>query len=188
MIKTADGKFLVGSLPPRTVFSYGGVNGVALGYKGASVLCLAEKVLFDKAFDNDNCNNWKYSSLREHLNNDFLEELTENGAESDDFLAMVTDLTTDDGLKDYGTCEDLISLIYCQQLRKYGGVIPIVDDFWWTCTAYSTEANGYSHDIRLVYPDGALSSDDACIGCGGVRPLCKLKPNTLVTIVEEEKE
>ncbi|MEG1758436.1 MAG: hypothetical protein RR235_08280, partial [Oscillospiraceae bacterium] len=89
----------VGSLAPKSVFSYGGITWLVLGRSSGNkggVLCLAEKVLFSKAFDDDNCNNWEDSSLREHLNNDFLEELVDSGASEAAFMPMVTDLTADD--------------------------------------------------------------------------------------------
>ena len=178
----------VGCLAPKSVFTYGGVSWVALQHIGGGVLCLAEKVLFNKAFDDDNYNNWEDSSLREHLNNDFLEECVLNGAEETAFLPMVTDLTADDGLKDYGSCEDVISLISCQQYRKYRGIIPNADGWWWTCTAYSTKANGYSYYARYVNSDGSLNYYNACLGYNGVRTLCTLQSSILVspTHVEED--
>lgn len=182
----------VGSLQPKSVFNYGGVNWLVLGRKGGGVLCLATNIIFKKAFDDDNCNNWEDSSLREHLNNDFLEELIDNGATEAAFMPMVVDLTADDGLKDYGTCEDLISLISCQQYRQYRGIIPNVDGWWWTCTAYSTKANGYSSTARNVLSDGTLNNISACTGNYGVRPLCTLQSSILVSVINaaegEEEE
>ena len=172
---------VVGSLPPKSVFLYGGVNWVVLQKLGGGVLCLAEKILFNKAFDDDNYNNWEDSSLREHLNNDFLEEMVLNGASETAFLPMVTDLTADDGLKDYGSCEDLISLISCYQYRQYRDIIPNADGWWWTCTAYSTKSNGYSCFTHLVNSDGTLNNDSASNYYYSVRPLCTLSSSTLVS-------
>lgn len=178
----------VGSLAPKSVFTYGGVSWVVLQRIGDGVLCLAEKILFQQAFDKDDYNNWEDSSLREHLNNAFLEKLIDAGAAETAFLPMITDLTADDGLKDYGTCEDIISLISCQQYRQYRGIIPNADGWWWTCTAYSTKANGYSYYARYVNSDGTLGNVHACSGSGGVRPLCTLQSSILVspTHIEED--
>lgn len=179
---------VIGELPPASVFTYGGVNWLVLQRKGAGVLCLAEKILFEQAFDESNYNSWEDSTLREHLNNAFLEELVDAGAEETAFLPMITDLTADDGLKDYGSCEDLIALISCQQYRQYRGIIPNADDWWWTCTAYSTKSNGYSHYARYVFSDGTLSNSNAYYGTGGVRPLCTLKSSILVSVVSRAEE
>lgn len=176
----------VGYLDPKSVFTYGGVNWVVLQRKGAGILCLAEKILFQQAFDENDYNNWEDSTLREHLNNAFLEDLVDAGAEETAFLPMITDLTADDGLKDYGACEDMISLISCQQYRQHRGIIPNADGWWWTCTAYSTKPNGYSHFARGVDSAGSLSHSYACYGSWGVRPLCTLKSSILVSFDPEE--
>lgn len=138
--KKESEKVEVQDLRPKSVFSYGGVNWVVLqhtklGNHVASVLCIAEKVLFNKSFDAGFGNNdWRDSSLRRYLNCSFLEKLISNGAEKKDFSLAVTNLTADDGLTDYGCCVDAISLISCRQYREYRGIIPNADDWWWTCT------------------------------------------------------
>lgn len=178
---------VVGSLQPKSVFNYGGVNWLVLGRKGGGVLCLAEKILFDKAFDDEICNNWEDSSLREHLNNDFLEELINNGATEAAFLPMVTDLTANDGLKDYGRCEDLITLLSCEQYRQYRSIISNADDWWWTCTPYSTMDNGYEHSMCCVKSDGAVICGNYPWDVGssiGVRLACDISSDTLVSVIK----
>ena len=177
---------VVGTLAPKSIFTYGGVNWIVLQNTGGGILCLAEKILFKKAFDEGESNNWEDSTLREHLNNEFLEELVLNGAEEAAFLPMVLNLVADDGLDDYGTCEDLIGLINCQQYRQYRRIIPNADGWWWTITPYSTKANGYSYVVRYVSSDGSLNYDIAFYGSYGVRPLCTLKSSILVSVIHKE--
>lgn len=49
--------------------------------------------------------------------------------------------------------------------------------YWWLRTPYS----GYSYYVRYVSTSGALYYDDAYSGRGGVRPLCNLKSDILVS-------
>ena len=49
--------------------------------------------------------------------------------------------------------------------------------YWWLRTPFS----GYSFSVRLVYTSGALNSNSAYLGHGGVRPLCNLKSDILVS-------
>ncbi|MCM1455569.1 MAG: DUF6273 domain-containing protein [Bacteroides sp.] len=49
--------------------------------------------------------------------------------------------------------------------------------FWWLRTPHSS----YSCGVRLVHSDGALYDNFAYGGSGGVRPLCNLKSDTLVS-------
>lgn len=138
------------------------------------VFCLAKEIAFDAAFDKGNCNNWATSSLRKSLNEDFRKGIEDEiGAEA--LIEIERDLTSDDGLKDYGTCRDKITLITCDEYRKYRYQIPNKNDWWWTATAYSTPISGGSHLARFVYLDGSLDNDDAFYGHNGVAPgLCLL--------------
>ena len=158
---------------------YAGIEWVVLDKKADRVLILAKDRLYDCAFDTDNRNNWKESTLREDLNNkDFkgLEKINK-----DDLVEFKRDLTTDDGLTDYGSCFDYISLITCEEYRKYRKYIPNASDWWWTLTADSL---AYEHLVRYVISGGSLNGHYAYIGHIGVRPLCALIPETKVEVCE----
>ena len=49
--------------------------------------------------------------------------------------------------------------------------------YWWLRTPYS----GYSYNVRGVSSSGALDGNNACDGHRGVRPLCNLKSDILVS-------
>ena len=49
--------------------------------------------------------------------------------------------------------------------------------YWWLADAYAS----YSCYVRNVNSSGALGSDDAYYGSGGVRPLCNIKSDILVS-------
>lgn len=138
------------------------------------VFCLAKEIAFYAAFDKGRCNNWATSSLRKSLNEDYIKEI-EAALGSEALIEIERDLTSDDGLKDYGTCRDKITLITCDEYRRYRYQIPNKDDWWWTATAYSTPYSSNSCYARLVSTGGALSSSHAYSGRFGVVPgLCVL--------------
>jgi hypothetical protein len=168
-----------------------------LGEESNGILCLAHNTIGRKEFDEQNRNNWKETTLREYLNTDFLQELKENGAEP---LAHISDLTTDDGLDDYGTSEDKVFLLTADQYRKYRKHISPVSGFWWLLTADST----INHYVRTVLTDGTSNyGANAYYGSCGARPACvfpssihvgeeiatyELKVTLQYTGTEEEKE
>lgn len=166
---------------PGKTFTYGGVNWQVLEQAEGRALCLAVGSIGDKAFDKDNHNDWKESSLRKFLNEKFLEKLVKAGADKDAFLPMELDLTADDGLDDYGKSTDRIGLISCEQYRKYRKLIAPLNDWWWTITPWFTAANGYSCDVRFVDSGGTLDNDYASYGNSGVRPLCTLNSSISVS-------
>lgn len=148
-------------------------------------LVLARDVMFEKAFDEDNSNDWRWSTLREYLNGVYLEELTDE-MEEDPFLEFERDLTTDDGLKDYGTCRDKVSLISCDEYRKYRKYIPNKREWWWTLTPYSTpHAYDYnSHSVRFVNTCGAFFNGYTYYGGIGVAPAFCVSSDFAVEVIE----
>ena len=178
----------IGQFGAESRITYGGVKWVVLDARPNMSLCLAEDVLKDEngevrymAFDTDNKNDFATSSVRAFLNGDFLEELAAAGADKEAFVPIVLDLTSDDGLDDYGTDSAKIGLITDQMYRAFRKIIPKASEDYWTCTPFSTERNGYKSFVRNVVTSGALDDDNAYYGYGGVRPLCNLKSDILVS-------
>ncbi len=161
--------------------SFGGLNWLVIGETDKSVLVLAEKSIGDMPFDKNDCNDWKQASLREYLNTTFLEKLAKNGADLSKIIPMHRDLTADDGLTDYGTCEDKVTLLTVDEYKKHRYSIPNLDCWWWLITAYSTASNGYTSLARRVDTDGTLNNAGACRGNGGVRPALTLSSDIFVS-------
>jgi len=158
--------------------AYPSADGKELG-----VLCLTKNILFEKSFDEGNNNNWEKSSLRKYLNGEYKESLNEELAGA--LIQFNRDLITDDGMKDYGTCVDLISLISEREYQDYREYISDKSDWWWTLTARSASR---SHIARLVDTDGCFGSSYACNWHNGVSPLFLIKADTLVKIIQDKAE
>lgn len=164
------------------MFPYAGEKWVVLEHDPAGrTLCLRLEVIPDKPFDEDNRNNFAISSSKEWMNGPYLDNLIDAVKGPHAFLQTELDLTADDGLKDYGTCTVTIFSLTVDQYRRNRDVIPLVDDWYWLSTAYSTAANGYEHSARLVWGDGALSWYLAYYGLYGLRPACNLSSDLLVS-------
>lgn len=138
-------------------------------------LCLAADVWFNACFDKSNSNNWATSSLRKELAARIGELIPD-----ENLIPFDRDLTTDDGMTDYGTCTDIVSLLTCDEYRKYRKFIPNCGKWHWTITADRLE---FSHLVRFVYSVGNLDYYRASFGGFGVRPLCVLKSDTPVEAV-----
>lgn len=170
-----------------TVFPYAAEKWVVLEHDPAGrTLCLRLEVIPDKPFDEDNRNNFAISSSKEWMNGPYLDNLIDAVKGPHAFLQTELDLTADDGLKDYGTCNVTIFSLTVDQYRRNRDVIPNADGWWWLSTAYSTASNGYEHSARLVNSDGALYGDDACNGSNGLRPACYLDSDLLILVDGED--
>lgn len=171
-------------LKPGDRFMYGGVEWVKFEDIGAGTLCLAAEPVFRRAFDEENCNDWRKSSLRRELNGAFLDALVAEGADRAAFLDWESDLTADDGMTDYGTAVDKIALRSDALCRKYREITPPVDEWCWNLTPWTCDAS-YSCSVRRVNSSGAMGWGSAYNGRRGVRPLCYPKSVILVSIPGE---
>ena len=151
---------------PGTRFTYRGIEFVALGEEQGGVLAVVAKRLEkEMPFDENNRNDWRGSTLQEYLNGEYLEKFNKG-----DLLSFVSDLTSDDGMTDYGTSEDYIALLSDNLYRKYRNVMPKYDTWVWTITPWSC-LPGYAYYERIVVTSGALTSYGAN-GAYGVAPAC----------------
>ena len=169
-----------------TAFDYAGQSWILLENDDGRALCLSKDIIETRAFDEGNCNNFAVASSKEYLNGAYLDNLLEDVNGPNAFLTTELDLTTDDGLKDYGTCTVTIFLLTVDQYRRNHDVIPNADDWWWLSTAFSTKSNGYESLARGVLSDGTLSRGGAYFGYGGLRPACYLDSDLLISVEDDE--
>lgn len=169
-----------------TAFDYAGQSWILLENDDGRALCLSKDIIETRAFDEGNCNNFAVASSKEYLNGAYLDNLLEDVNGPNAFLTTELDLTTDDGLKDYGTCTVTIFSLTVDQYRRNRDVIPLVDDWYWLSTAYSTAANGYEHSARFVRGVGALGGNNAYYGLYGLRPACYLDSDLLISVDSED--
>ena len=169
-------------IAPSSVINYGGLDCIVLDVEQDRILVLAKESIGNMPFDEGNSNNFPKGTLCKYLNGEFIKKLKANGADTSALIPTTIDLTSDDGLKDYGETTQKIFLLTCDMYRKYRSVIPNLDDWWWLATAYSTESNGYAHYARYVSSDGSLYNDGAYAGSNGVRPAFYLKSSILESL------
>lgn len=171
-------------IPRGKVFNFRGMEWILLEHtEQDGSLVLSKGIVCNKPFDEDNCNNFAKSSLRKYLNGEFAENI---GANTTDFMPYELDLTADDGTT-YGKCKDRILLLTTDIYRRNRDVIEPIDEWWWTATAYSTNAAD-SYVVRRVNTVGALHYGNAYGGDGGVRPLCHLNSGISVQVDEMSDE
>lgn len=169
-------------IAPSSVINYGGLDCIVLDVEQDKILVLAKESIGNMPFDEGNSNNFPKGTLCKYLNDEFIKKLKADGADTSALIPTTIDLTSDDGLKDYGETTQKIFLLTCDMYRKYRSVIPNLDDWWWLATAYSTESNGYAHDARSVNSDGSLDYYYAYYGDIGVRPAFYLKSSILESL------
>ena len=130
-----------------------------------------------------NCSDWKKSPVRTLLNGDYYNKIAKLVGASN-IISMERDLTSLDGLDDYGTCNDKISLLSVSEYVKYHKILGFkfkYTDCWWTITSASAPCNGYTRNVCYVNSNGVLGWN-VCGCCFGVRPFLNLKSSILVSL------
>lgn len=174
-------------IPRGETFRHFGHEWIVLEHDETNhTLVLSKETFSSMSFDINNCNNWAKSTIRERLNGNFLKEMCKGLSPSNlGFSLITTDLTADDGLKDYGESIDTISLLTCDLYRKHRDIIEPVDECWWLATPTSTTATGLPY-VRYVDTFGALSGCVASYYSIKARPLCYLSSEIVVRKEREE--
>lgn len=161
-------------------FKFGKIEFVKFDNAYGGCLCFATDALFRDRFDENGKNNWVTSTLRQKLT-----EVIGDYIDKEALVPFDRDLTPEEGMVDYGHCTDTVSLLTCDEYRKYRKFIPNCGKCHWTITADSME---YSYYVRSVYSDGSLHYYSADYGDVGVRPLCVMKPDTIVEVQNAENK
>lgn len=149
-------------------FMYHGIEFIRLGLEQGGVLCMTAKPIAEEAFDPNGCNNWAKSRARKKLNTEFLSLMDEN-----DLLPFESDLTADNGDTAYGKCVDKIGILSCDLYRKYRKIVPLFDEWMWTCTPWhcGTPTYGNAGNVRRVSSDGTVNNGYA-YNAYGLAPAC----------------
>lgn len=157
---------------PGEQFVYNGIAHIILGEEQGGILAIkAEALDEEKPFDTKNSNDWRVSTLRKDLNENYIKQYNKG-----DLLPYVSDLTADNGMKDYGTSEDYIFVPSCDLIRKYRDYLPeyktddIVTLTPWSCTPH------YAYIVRCLDSSGTLDVHYA-YNSSGVAPACLFNPS-----------
>ena len=145
-------------------FTYAGIEWICLDIINDNYFAITAQIYDELPFDEDDRNDWKTSSLRDILNTKFLKKL-----KVEHLIKQSSDLTADNGDKSYGTSSDYVTILSCDQYRKYRDLVPLFEECMWTLTPWSCDA-GYAGGVRIVNPTGTIGY--YAYSTLGVAPAC----------------
>ena len=151
---------------------------IVLEHVGEATLLIRKESLGVMEFGENN--NYDGSNVDE-ICNEFAEEIAGIVGE-DNILLHEVDLTSDDGLKDYGMIQRKASLLTADRYREYVAILDKykIDAWWWLATAFSTPAHDDERWVKCVSPSGGIGNR-YYFSLGGVRPFCILKSSIFVS-------
>lgn len=131
-----------------------------------------------------NPNDFRFSTLKDDLNTDFLAAVAAGGViPVDRILDAAWDLTASDGVNRYGYVTCKVAMLPEALVRRYydAGLLEI-DDWEWTITPYA----GNAYHARGAYSDGSLDGNYAWYGYGGVRPALFVDSEICLSLEQDE--
>ena len=131
-------------------------------------------------FDNDT-RDYKSSNLKRVIEEN-IQPVIEAEVGAGNIIEQVVNLTSvdmQDELKPYH-CK--VRPITFDEARKYNNLLvnKKLNDWWWTCTPWSTADRNCKYAIAVVSPSGNIFNCN-CDCNNGVRPFCILKSNIFVS-------
>lgn len=139
----------------------------------------------DVKFDDD-CTDYKKSSLRELCEGEILNEFVAEFGE-DNICENEAGLVTVDGQKVFEKLLTKVRPLTFDEARECNDLLVNKDipDWYWTCTPWSTKERGCGYSVAVVSPSGDFYIS-GYVNSLGVRPFCILKSNIFVSKGEEE--
>lgn len=178
-------KVMLKDIPAGGKFETGIGRFIVLEQKADCTVVITEGLYRKNEEFDDDCTDYKKSSLRELCDGEILNEFVAEFGE-DNICENESGLVTVDGQEVFGKLLTKVRPVTFDEGRKYNELLvnEELPDWYWTCTSWSTAERDWPYSVAVVSPSGDIY--DVNCNCGrGVRPLCILKSNIFVSRVEE---
>lgn len=148
-------------------------------YEGKTKVISKDFIAEDREFADDTAD-YKTSGLRKYIEAK-IQPTIENEVGAENLVEHRVSLETVDGQDNYGELTCKARPITFDEARKYNNLIvnKDLDDWWWTCTAWTSPNREYNHLMAVVRPSGFVFG--YCNLGHGVRPVFILKSNIFVS-------
>lgn len=137
---------------------------------------MAENIVFD-----DDTRNYGNSNLKKVIEGE-IQPIIEAEVGAENIVGASVDLTSVDAQKEFSRFKCKVRPITFDEARRYNDLIvnKELNDWWWTCTPWSTAERGWEYSIAVVASSGHIGNG-SCDYNFGVRPFCILKSNIFVS-------
>ena len=179
-------KVMLKDIPAGGKFETGIGRFLVLKQKADCTVVITEGLYRKNEEFDDDCTDYKKSSLRELCDGEILNEFVAEFGE-DNICENEAGLVTVDGQEVFGKLLTKVRPLTFDEAREYNDLLVNKDlpDWYWRCTSWSTAERDWPYSVAFVFPSGYINFNDYNVS-NGVRPLCILKSNIFVSRVEED--
>lgn len=177
-----NNKVQLSELKAGEVFKIGEHDFIVLEQFAGTTRVISKNLMAKNVTFDTNTRNYENSSLKKYIENN-IQPIIEAEVGEENIVTSVVDLISVDMQNEFSDkCECAVRPLTFDEARKYNNLLVNndLDDWWWTCTPWSTSSRGYSRSIAVVSPSGSIDYY-GCVSNIGVRPFCILKSNIFVS-------
>ena len=174
-------KVQLSTLNPGEIFKIGEYDFIVLEQCEERTAVISKGFIAENVkFDEDSIN-YKESNLKKVIEN-LIQPVIEVEVGSKNLIEHEVDLTSVDMQDEFAGFKCKVRPITFDEARLYNNLLvnKNLNDWWWTCTPWSTEDRGWKYSITVVAPSGDFNCRNFNYSFG-VRPFCILKSNIFVS-------
>lgn len=168
-------------LNPGDVFKIGSHDFIVLRHYGDKTKVISKNFMAEDVVFDENTPDYNNSNLKKIIETE-IQPVIENAVGKYNIIKEDIAVKTVDNQDRFDLIESKVRVATFEEARQYNDFIvnKDLDDWWWTCTPWSTDDRDLKYQIAVVAPSGGISHD-CCSSLSGVRPVCILKSNIFVS-------
>ena len=182
-----DDKVKLSTLQPGETFKIGEHDFIVLGQKlkEMETMVISKELMAEDVKFDENTRDYKVSNLRRVIETE-IQPVIESGVGADNIIEHEVRLTSVDMQNEFGSCKCKVRPLTFDEVREFNEYVTNTElnDWWWTCTPWSTAARQWPYSLAVVSPSGLIFDIEFGNDCG-VRPFCILKSNIFVSKGEQ---
>lgn len=174
-------------------FTFDGVRFVKLDESAGAAFVVAEDVMLENIpFEREDAEREDHNNyIGSNLEREGIRWLREqHPATFDAMVERLVNLTTMDGMTDYGVPLASVRALTIDEYRKYRKFIPLASKPYWLATGWTMKSSPFSaaRGACCVSTVGALGDGYVCYAYFAARPALYLKSSILVSVDTEDEE
>lgn len=174
-------KVELSTLAPGDVFEIGKNDFIVLEQMSFETKVISKDFMTENIVYDEDSRDYNESNLKKVIE-DKIQPIIESEVGENNLVEHTVELTSVDMQHEFDDCKCKVRPITFDEARKYNNLLPNkeLDDWWWTCTPWSTAERGWDYSMAVVSSAGNFNCNN-CSFSNGFRPVCILKSNIFVS-------
>lgn len=152
-------KVRLSELNPGDVFKIGEHDFIVLKHDCDTTTVISKGFMKEDVVFDENTRDYNKSNLKKVIENE-IQPIIESEVGSKNLVEHEVELTSVDMQHEFCNCSCKVRPITFDEAREYNNLLAdkSLDDWWWTCTPWSTADRGAKYSIAVVSPSGNVFS------------------------------